>query len=167
MINKFKKYMPSRESIRKNKSLGFLSKFLDKKELWDFNDKISIATAVAIGFFAAFIFPLGQFALAAVLCVLFKANLPVALTGTLITNPLTFGPWQYISYQLGSMILSLFNYHDARPKSFEFEFTWESFNALGLSWITGVVALSVILPIVGYLLVIICWDFYNKVISHR
>lgn len=37
--------------------------------------------------------------------VLLRANIPTAVAGTLVTNPITFGPLYYAAYRIGSAVL--------------------------------------------------------------
>lgn len=72
--------------------------------LWHLNRR-SVPRALAIGFFTAFIIPLGQFALAALVAVAMRANVPLAAAATLITNPLTFPPIYIAAYNVGFLLL--------------------------------------------------------------
>jgi uncharacterized protein (DUF2062 family) len=60
---------------------------------------------LAIGFFTAFIIPLGQFALAALVAMAMRANVPLAAAATLISNPLTFPPIYFAAYKVGFLLL--------------------------------------------------------------
>lgn len=72
--------------------------------LWHLNRR-SAPPALAVGLFAAFIVPIGQFALAALLSVPLRANVPLAAGTTLVTNPLTFPPIYFGAYKVGSFLL--------------------------------------------------------------
>lgn len=74
--------------------------------LWHFN-RHSLTKAVYIGVLSAF-FPLpGQMPLALIGSLLFRANIPMALALTWITNPLTTLPVFYAAYYVGAKILDV------------------------------------------------------------
>jgi uncharacterized protein (DUF2062 family) len=65
-----------------------------------------------IGVFFAFLIPIAQIPLAAVLSMWLRANIPAAALATIVNNPLTFPPVYYAAWELGRWILSLAQ-HDA------------------------------------------------------
>lgn len=78
----------------------------DHPALWHLNRR-SVPRGLAIGLFAAFIVPVGQFALAALAALPLRANVPLAASATLVTNPLTFPPIYFAAYKLGSAMLGM------------------------------------------------------------
>jgi uncharacterized protein (DUF2062 family) len=74
--------------------------------LWHFN-RHSLNKAVYIGVLSAF-FPLpGQMLLALIGALIFRANVPMALGLTWITNPVTSLPVFYAGYYVGAKILDV------------------------------------------------------------
>lgn len=61
--------------------------------------------ALAVGLFFGLLIPVAQIPLAGIAAVLLRANVPVAVCSTLITNPVTFAPIYIFAYRLGSLIL--------------------------------------------------------------
>lgn len=57
---------------------------------------------MALGVFFGLLIPLAQIPVTAAATVALRANLPVAVAGTLISNPVTFAPICYTVYHLGS-----------------------------------------------------------------
>jgi uncharacterized protein (DUF2062 family) len=49
--------------------------------------------------------PIAQIPFSATLAVLLRANVPMAVASTLVTNPVTFGPVYYGAYHLGEWVL--------------------------------------------------------------
>jgi uncharacterized protein len=64
----------------------------------------AVARGAAIGVFWAFAAPVAQLVLSAAHSVWWRANIPVAMGVTLITNPFTIGFWLYLAYELGAWI---------------------------------------------------------------
>jgi uncharacterized protein (DUF2062 family) len=93
-----------RESILASRWLKPFAHLFTHPTLWHLNRR-SVPRALAIGFFVAFIIPLGQFALAALVAVAMRANVPLAAAATLISNPLTFPPIYFAAYRVGFFLL--------------------------------------------------------------
>ncbi len=93
-----------REAILANRWLKRFAHLFAHPALWHLNRR-SVPRALAIGFFAAFIIPLGQFVLAALFAVALRANVPLAAAATLITNPLTLPPVYFAAYKVGFLLL--------------------------------------------------------------
>jgi uncharacterized protein len=92
------------ETIVTNRWLKPFAHLFVHPALWHLNRR-SVPRALAIGCFVAFIIPLGQFALAALIAALMRANVPLAAVATLITNPLTFAPIYFAAYSVGVFLL--------------------------------------------------------------
>ena len=60
---------------------------------------------VAVGVFFGLLLPVAQIPVSAAVAVLLRANLPMAVASTLVTNPVTFGPVYYGAYRLGKALL--------------------------------------------------------------
>ena len=97
--------MKSRDDILASRWLRPIAHLFSHPSLWHLNRR-SVPRALALGLFAAFILPIGQFLLAALLALVIRANVPLAAATTLVTNPLTFPPIYYAAYRLGSALLS-------------------------------------------------------------
>lgn len=100
----FRKLIPNPDKFRQHKHLQFLGDSLHLPCLWHLN-RHNIARSFAIGLFCMWLpFPL-QSVLAAMLAILFRANLPLAVILVFITNPITIPPMFYFAYELGANIL--------------------------------------------------------------
>jgi len=104
MKDRLKKLLPTRESLHDNRWLRWLGPALHHPRLWHMSRK-GIALGVALGMFFGLLIPVAQIPFSAALAVLLRANLPVAVASTLVTNPVTFGPVYYGAYQLGKWVL--------------------------------------------------------------
>jgi uncharacterized protein len=113
MAKKFiTKFLPNREKLEQNRFLRWLGPTLLHPNLWHINRR-SIAIGLAIGVFMGLIIPLAQIPVAAVIAVFLRANLPIAVVSTLVTNPFTFAPIYYMAYRLGAFILGETNHKAA------------------------------------------------------
>lgn len=104
MKDRLRRWLPTPEAVRNNRWLRWLGPLLDRPRLWHFSRR-GIALGLAIGIFFGLLVPVAQMPFAAAFAVLARANLPVALASTLVTNPVTFGPVYYGAYRLGQVVL--------------------------------------------------------------
>lgn len=107
MPNKrLKDLLPTPEKILASRTLKWFAPQLADPRLWHFN-RHSLNKAVYIGVLSAF-FPLpGQMLLALIGALIFRANVPMALGLTWITNPVTSLPVFYAGYYIGAKILDV------------------------------------------------------------
>lgn len=103
---RLKDLLPTPEKILESRTLKLFAPQLADPRLWHFN-RHSLNKAVYIGVLSAF-FPLpGQMLLALIGALIFRANVPMALGLTWITNPLTTLPVFYAGYYIGAKILDV------------------------------------------------------------
>lgn len=100
----WRRWIPDPREVVKHPWLQWLGPRLTHPRLWHINRR-GIAMAVSIGLFFGLLIPVLQIPLAAMAAVLLRANIPVAVCSTLITNPVTFAPIYFFAYQLGGLIL--------------------------------------------------------------
>lgn len=165
MAKKFiQRYLPHPDRIRHNPSLRWLGPAIHDPSLWRLNRR-SVANAVAVGAFFAFILPVAQFLAAGVSAIFLRVNLPVAVTSTLITNPFTFGPWYYLAYKIGAFILGAPALAQIpEPVSTTAGSWWadvlagiDRLLAMGPPLFIGLALLAVVSAVVGYFLVHLLW----------
>jgi uncharacterized protein len=104
MNPRFARWLPTRESLHNNRWLRWLGPALHHPRLWHMSRK-GLALGLALGIFFGLLIPVAQIPFSATLAVLLRANLPVAVASTLVTNPITFGPVYYGAYRLGRWVL--------------------------------------------------------------
>jgi hypothetical protein len=165
-----KKWLPSPETIQREKSLRWLASWLHHHPyLWSLNRK-TVARGVAAGLLVAFIpLPIQIFS-SAILAFLFRGNYPIAFIATLITNPFTFVPITILIYNIGVFITQS-NGVNGMPQFQELEFHWENISliwqeairllrSLGKSYFVGLAVVSIGSSVIGYFLVDIIWRIY-------
>lgn len=107
MKHRLRQWLPSPESIHNNRWLRWLGPTLHHPRLWHLSRK-GIAMGLALGIFFGLLFPVAQIPMSAAAAVALRANLPMAVVSTLVTNPVTFGPVYYAAYQTGRFVLKPF-----------------------------------------------------------
>ena len=99
-------HAPTRESIEANRFLRPVAHRILVPSLWRFNRR-SVPRGVALGILTAILFPTAHMALAAMLALPLRANVPTAVGTTLINNPVTFVPLLAGAYRIGHWVLRL------------------------------------------------------------
>lgn len=102
--DRIRRLLPSEESLRARRSLRWLGPLLRRPDLWHLSRR-RVAAGAAIGVFFGFLIPVLQIALAAIVAVLMRANLPVAAVSTLVSNPLTYLPIGVAAHRTGALLL--------------------------------------------------------------
>jgi uncharacterized protein (DUF2062 family) len=102
--DRLREYLPTRQALSEHPWLRPVAQHLLAPRLWCLQHE-AVARGVAIGTFWAFVIPLGQTFAAAVHCTWWRGNIPAAALMTMLTNPLTFGFWLWLAYQLGALVM--------------------------------------------------------------
>ena len=96
--------IPTEDTLKAHPGLRWMGPLLRRPWLWHLSRR-SVALGAGIGVFFGFLFPVLQIIAAALFAVLLRANLPVAVAATLVTNPLTYAPVFLAAYQTGGALL--------------------------------------------------------------
>ena len=151
------KYLPTAEQIRTNKSLDVLGTLLHDANLWHLNRR-SVAGGVAVGIFFCYIPIPVQMLQAAITAVIFRVNLPIAVSAVWVTNPLTIPPMFYLAYTVGGFILGV----PAQSFHFEFSLDW-IFLELGARWrpfLLGCLIMATVSSIAAYFATHLLWRLH-------
>lgn len=163
----FRKFLPEHQQVREHRYLKHLQPLLKHPNLWHLN-RDSVAGGVGIGLFAGMIPGPIQMISAAILSILFRVNLPVAVVATLLTNPVTIGPFIVAAYYVGAFFTGQ-TVSDIRIPEFDWSQTgwseaipkmWEWLLGLGETYLIGAFILGVALGVTGYALVHLGWRLY-------
>lgn len=153
----FKRYLPDRDTLHRHKHLRRFGTLLHDPRLWHLNGR-SVAGAMAVGLFMAFLPIPFQMLPAAAFAILFRVNLPLAVALVWITNPLTLPVFSYAAYKIGTWIMQT----PAREFVIEFSWTWlrNEFARTFLPFALGSLVLSLTASLAGYGAVVALWRFH-------
>ena len=104
MKERLGRWLPSPETLQRNRWLRWMGPVIHHPRLWHLSRK-GVALGLALGIFFGLLIPFAQIPASAALAVALRANLPVAVASTMVTNPVTFGPVYYAAYRLGKALL--------------------------------------------------------------
>ncbi len=149
-----KQHLPNKEKLQAHGSLNFLSEHLHDPNLWHIHRRSS-AGGAAIGAFCAFIPLPVQMLTSAILAILLRMNLPIAVVFSLISNPITIPPMFYAAHKLGAWLMGL------EHTSVEFQFSWNWFITTFVDiWqplLLGCLILATLSASLTYMLVRLVW----------
>jgi len=123
-----KKYMPDEESLKSNRHLSWLGKYLHDPNLWHLTRK-SVSRAFFVGLFCAFLPIPMQMLVAAVMALMVRSNLAISVGLVWLTNPVTMPPIFYCTYLVGDAILGSPN----GPIDFELSMEWLT-SSISIIW---------------------------------
>lgn len=162
----FKKLLPSHESIQQQRWAKPFGVWLQHPNLWHLHRR-SVSGGVAVGMFCGLIPGPLQMIGAALMAVLFRVNLPVAMFSTFYTNPFTIVPLYWLAYQLGAWVSghghTLSDRHFVVP-----EMGWDNWFTVIVDWMVslgkpfaiGLPLLAIILALLGYVSVRLGWRLW-------
>lgn len=172
----FRKFLPSHDSIRQNRHIARFGPWLQHHNLWHLHRR-SVAGGLAAGMFAGLVpgsNPV-QFAIAAILAIVFRVNLPIAVIVTLYSNPFTIVPLYYTAFRLGQLVLMQ---DDGGLPPLAFGLEGKGFSEwlpAALHWLTsvgkplviGLPLLAVLLAVAGYFAVDWAWKLHVRWAWHQ
>ncbi|WP_029770720.1 DUF2062 domain-containing protein [Pseudogulbenkiania sp. MAI-1] len=159
--------LPDHHRLFQNRYLRWLAPYLDHPAFWSLNRR-KVALAFAIGLFSGLMPGPSQMITAALLALVFRVNLPVAIVTTLYTNLFTYLPLYYLAYEYGKLLLGRSNHGTmtmAPDWSASSPLEWlrqvgDWAVGLGLPLAIGVPMLGLTLGLAGYLCVRAGWRCY-------
>ena len=155
----FRHHIPTRESIESNRFLRPVAHRILVPALWRFNRR-SVPRGVALGVLAGILFPFAHMALAAVLALPLRANVPTAVGTTLINNPITFVPLLALGLKVGKWILRIDSQLPGAPlaTNVHAHVGWLHWLAQGsAATIVGLTAIAISLSITSYFATGLLW----------
>lgn len=164
MRQRLRRFIPTRQQIHDNRWLRWLGPHLGHPRLWRFSRR-GVAIGLALGVFFGLLIPIAQIPFAAGTAVLLRANVPVAIGSTLVTNPVTFAPIYVFAHHLGETLLG-----EAESAAAEvaasvggsenkgwWRSSWENVLGLGKPLLLGLSILAVAGGILTYATIMLFW----------
>ena len=158
----FRKFLPHHDAVKNNRWLKPFGSRLQHPNLWHLHRR-SVAGGVAIGLFCGLVPGPFQMIGSALLAVLFRVNLPVALITTLYTNPFTIVPLYLAAYEIGAWVSGAQSGVTVQPSFPELHWQnmmrelWNWTVMLGEPLLIGLPLLALGLAIIGYFVVRVAW----------
>ncbi len=160
-----RKWLPDHQIIHGNRWLRPFENSLLHPRLWHLN-RHSAAGAVAAGLFCGLIPGPFQMIGAAILALIFRFNLPLALFTTLYTNPFTIVPLYLVAYQIGRVATGE-GAGFVEPPEFALGAPLASLEAM-LNWMlglgkplgVGLILLALGLAAIGYVATHLAWRYH-------
>lgn len=122
---------------------------LDHPVYWSLNRR-NVTRAFALGLFLSFVPLPVHLILAAALALALRLNIPAAIVGTLLANPLTLVPMYVLAYWVGCVLLGI------PGGSLHFELTWDWLTTQLLPiwkpFLLGCLVMGTLTAITGYAL---------------
>ena len=159
-----RKVIPGKREIRGHTFLRrVFGQPLLNPDLWHLS-RNSVAWAMSIGLFMAWVPVPFQMVLAAGAALVARCNLPVAVAMVWVSNPVTVAPLFYAAHKLGGWML------DRPPGDFRIELSlrW-LFEELGNVWeplLLGCFVMGIASAIVGHILIRLVWRAHTMVSWH-
>jgi uncharacterized protein (DUF2062 family) len=165
----WRRWLPSQEAVQGNRWLRWIGPALHHPRLWHLNRR-GVALGLALGLFFGLLVPIAQIPLAGGAAVLLRANVPMAVASTLVTNPVTFGPVYYAAWRTGNAILgddgqgqpqaaqaAPATGSPAAPAGNWWERAWQRIQQAGKPLLLGLAIFATAFGLLGYLLVTLAW----------
>ncbi|MEZ5616522.1 MAG: DUF2062 domain-containing protein [Rhodocyclaceae bacterium] len=159
-----RRWLPDPERLRTNRWLRWLGPALLAPQLWRLSRR-SVALGVALGVFFGLLIPIAQIPLSAAAAIVLRANIPVAVTSTLVSNPVTYAPLYYVSYRLGSALIGgeapRREAAPGAPRQAGFlgwlDYWWQRLAALGRPLLLGMAIMASTAGLAAWLLITWLW----------
>ncbi len=166
-------WLPSPQALQGNRWLRWIGPALHHPRLWHLNRR-GVALGLALGLFFGLLIPIAQIPLAGGAAVLLRANVPMAVASTLVTNPVTFGPVYYAAWRTGSAILGddgraepLAAQTQEEPAGSWWQRAWQRIEQAGKPLLLGLAIFATSFGLLGYLLVTLVWRIKVVVARRR
>lgn len=150
----FRKISLNRDRVHGQWYMAPFRHLLHDPNLWTVRRR-TVVPAFAMGIFIGFMpFP-GHIVLAALLALMLRVHIPVAVISTLFSNPITMGPQFYFCYQLGLLLLGI----EPQPFEFELSFAWLQgrFVDIWQPLLLGCLLLGMLASAVAYVILDLLW----------
>ena len=160
----FKGHVPTRESLEANRWVRPFAKSVLRPDLWRFNRR-SVPRGIALGLFVGILIPFAHSVVAALTAVFVRANVPMAIASTWVSNPAT---WIIIfpsAYKIGEALLHADAMTDIAPMASamhetEMDRLLTQITGKGLDTALGLFVIATVLASIGYLVSSFGWRWW-------
>lgn len=161
LISWARSHVPTRETLAANRWVRPFASTVLRSDLWVFNRR-SVPRGVALGLFVGLMIPLAHFAVAALIAVFVRANIPAALLATFIGFPLIYVAIVAAAYRIGELILHLDAMTGVAPIAETMQHTQtdhllQRLTGAGLDTAFGLFVIATVLASLGYLVTSFVW----------
>ncbi|MDE2411919.1 MAG: DUF2062 domain-containing protein, partial [Sphingomonadales bacterium] len=146
--------VPTREQLEANRFVRPFAHRVLRSDLWRFNRR-SVPRGMALGLFMGILVPFAHSAVAALTAVFVRANVPVAIAATWVSNPATWVIIFPAAYQIGKAVLHLDRLTGVAPISETMQQTQTDhllvrLTGAGLDTAFGLFVIATVLAALGY-----------------
>ena len=152
-----RRILPSPRKIRDEGAVKIFGRLVHNPNLWHLN-RHSVAMAVAVGLFTAFVPIPGQTLLAVAGAIALGCNLPIAVVVVFVSNPITMAPLFFSAYKVGALMLG----ETPRAVQFELSIDWllGSLSDIWQPFLLGCFTVGVLSAMLGYVAVQTIWRIH-------
>ena len=150
----FRKFAVNRKHLSDQWWLAPFDHVLHDPRLWGISRR-NVVPAFALGLFVSYLpFP-GHMLMAGLLALVLRVNIPVAVAGVWVSNPLTVYPMFRLAFEVGSYLLRL----PPAPFEFELSMAWllDGFIYVWQPLLLGCILLGAILSLIGFIGLDLLW----------
>jgi len=164
-LNWVRRKIPTRDSLERSAVLRPVVHRVLAPELWRFTRR-SVPRGVALGMITGFLVPVAQTPAAALLALPVRANVPVAILITFITNPLTTPFIWAFAIWIGRWALHFDQAVPGSPLQDAANSTWVQWlmSDIGPALVVGLLIVTAVMAIGGYALSVLGWRLW---IAHK
>ena len=159
--------MPDKGKMSTEWYLRPFNALLHDPALWSIHRR-GVTKAVAIGLFFAMLPIVGQMALAALVALWVRVNLPVAVAFTWVSNPLTYVPIYYPAYKLGALLLGI-PHENPGDSLMSLDWLWSELVTIWKPLFLGSGILAVVTAATGFAVLNLAWRLaaFNRLKRRR
>lgn len=159
-----KGHVPTRESLGANRWVRPFAHTVLRPDLWHFNRR-SVPRGVALGLFVGILIPFAHSLVAALTAVFARANVPVAIATTWVSNPATWIVIFPSAYVIGEGLLHADAQTGIAPmetamQQTQFDHLLTQITGKGLDTALGLFVIATVLASIGYLVSSFGWRWW-------
>lgn len=156
---RLRRYFSTHPTLSRTGALAWLGERLHDPELWHFGRR-AVANGLGAGLCIAFLPVPGQMLCAAGVAIALRANLPLAVAATWLTNPFTFAPMTWLVYSVGSALTGQTVSIQSLDLSLSLVSLRELLGHVGKPFLLGSLACALAAGLGGNLLVRLLWRLH-------